>query len=97
MSQHQVSPVQRCGYQHIYTGISRLEIKKKTRSTKSRITEEDREIILSVLFNDPNIFACQKHLESEVTGKVSFTEEFDIPINKFQTSSKDTERYGHQM
>ena len=24
---------------------------------------------------------------------MSFTEEFDIPINKFQTSSKDTERY----
>ena len=26
-----------------YTGISRLEIKKKTRSTKSRITDENRE------------------------------------------------------
>jgi hypothetical protein len=37
-------------------GAKGLEIKIKTGSTKSRITDEDREIMLSVLYNDPHIF-----------------------------------------
>ena len=40
MSQHQVSPEMWISA-YLHTGISRLEIKKKTRSTKSRITYED--------------------------------------------------------
>ena len=58
MSQHQVSQSRDVDISiSLHTGISRLEIKKKTRSTKSRITDEnrERETILSVLFNDPTI------------------------------------------
>src|SRR5215203_7310111 len=32
------------------------EIRKPAGGTKFRITDEDREIMLSILFNDPNIF-----------------------------------------
>jgi transposase len=95
MSQHQVSPEMWISA-YLHTGISsRLEIKKKTRSTKSRITDENRETILSVLFNDPTIFAYVRNTWSLRSLAKCLTEEFDIPINKFQTSSKDTERYGH--
>src|SRR5574339_1190904 len=42
---------------YLQIGTNGLEIRKKTGGTKSRrITDENREIILSVLFNDPNIF-----------------------------------------
>ena len=51
-------------------GTKGLEIRKPG-GTKFRITDEDKEIMLSVLFNDPNFWLYQKHLESEVTGKVS--------------------------
>ncbi|MDN5847245.1 MAG: hypothetical protein L0H53_13340, partial [Candidatus Nitrosocosmicus sp.] len=37
-------------------GIDGLKTKKPSGGAKSRITDEDREIILSVLFNDPHIF-----------------------------------------
>ena len=94
MSQHQVSPEMWISA-YLHTGISRLEIKKKTRSTKSRITDENRETILSVLFNDPTIFAYVRNTWSLRSLAKCLTEEFDITINKFQTSSKDTERYGH--
>ena len=35
---------------YLHTGISRLEIKKKTRSTKSRITDENRERLYFLYF-----------------------------------------------
>jgi transposase len=50
-----IRSVQRWVSAYLQIGIEGLEI-KKTGSTQSRITDENREIILSVLFNDPNIF-----------------------------------------
>jgi transposase len=58
-----------------------LEIKKKTRSTKSRITDENREIILSVLFNDPNIFGYIRNTWSLRSLAKCITEEFHIQIS----------------
>jgi hypothetical protein len=49
MSQHQVSPEMWISA-YLHTGISRLEIKKKTRSTKSRITDENRERLYFLYF-----------------------------------------------
>ena len=50
-----IRSVQRWLSAYLQIGMEGLEI-KKTGSTQSRITDENREIILSVLFNDPNIF-----------------------------------------
>ena len=41
-------------------------------SSQSRITDENREIILSVLFNPKSLWLCKKYMESEVTCKVSY-------------------------
>ena len=49
MSQHQVSPEMWVST-YLHTGISGLEIKKKTRSTKSRITDENRERLYFLYF-----------------------------------------------
>lgn len=51
-----IRSVQRWISAYIQMGAKGLEIKIKTGSTKSRITDEDREIMLSVLYNDPHIF-----------------------------------------
>ena len=52
-----IRSVQRWVSAYSQTGTDGLEIKKTgSSSIQSRITEEDREIMLSVLFNDPNIF-----------------------------------------
>ena len=40
---------------YIQSGIDRIKMKKPG-GTKSGITDENREIILSALFNDPHIF-----------------------------------------
>ena len=61
-------------------GTCGLEI-KKTSSIKSRITDEDREIMLSVLFNDPNIFGYIRNTWSLRSLAKCLTEELDIPIS----------------
>ena len=61
-------------------GTCGLEI-KKTSSTKSRITDEDIEIMLSVLFNDPNIFGYIRNTWSLRSLANCLTEELDIPIS----------------
>ena len=55
--EHDVSirTVQRWISAYLKIGTKGLEIKKPG-GTKFRITEEDKGIMLSVLFNDPNIF-----------------------------------------
>lgn len=73
-------------------GAKGLEIKKKTGSTKSRITDEDREIMLSVLYNDPHIFGYIRNTWS-LSHLQSVLQKNLIPM--FQTSSKDIERYGY--
>jgi len=75
-----IRSVQRWISAYIQTGTDGLEI-KKTGSTKSRITEEDREIILSVLFNDPNIFGYIRNTWSLRSLATCLTEELDIPIS----------------
>ena len=60
-------------------GTKGLEI-KKTGSTKSLITEKDREIILSLLFNDPNIFAYVRNTWSLRSLAKCLTEELDIQL-----------------
>ena len=55
--EHDVSirTVQRWLSAYLKMGTKGLEIRKPG-GTKFRITDEDKEIMLSVLFNDPNIF-----------------------------------------
>jgi len=73
--------VQRWISAYIHMGTCGLEI-KKTSSTKSRITGEDREIMLSVLFNDPNIFGYIRNTWSLRSLANCLTEELvDIPIS----------------
>ena len=50
-----IRSVQRWISAYLKTGTKGLEIRKPG-GTKSRITDENREIVLSALFNDPNIF-----------------------------------------
>ena len=45
---------------------------KKPGGSKSGITDEDKEIILSALFNDPHLWLSKKYLGSEVVSKVSY-------------------------
>ena len=94
--QHDLSirTVQRWISAYLQMGTKGLEIRKPS-STKSRITDENREIMLSVLFNDPNIFGYIRNTWSLRSLAKCLTEELDIPINQFQTPSKDTKRYGY--
>src|SRR6476620_11395452 len=41
---------------YIRNGIEGLKIRKNHAGRKPRITDEDREVILSALFNDPHLF-----------------------------------------
>ena len=61
-------------------GTKGLEIKKPG-GTKSRITDENREIMLSVLFNDPNIFGYIRNTWSLRSLATCLTEEFGISIS----------------
>jgi transposase len=76
-----IRSVQRWISAYIQMGAKGLEIKKKTGSTKSRITDEDREIMLSVLFNDPHIFGYIRNTWSLRSLAKCLTEELDIPIS----------------
>jgi hypothetical protein len=58
-----------------------LEI-KKTGSSQSRITDENKEIMLSVLFNDPNLFGYVRNTWSlRSLSKCLTEEELNIPIS----------------
>jgi transposase len=61
-------------------GTKGLEIRKPG-GTKSRITDENREIIFSVLFNDPIIFGYVRNTWSLRSLAKCLTEELDIPIS----------------
>jgi transposase len=76
-----IRSVQRWVSAYIQTGTDGLEIKKTGSSIQSRITEEDREIMLSVLFNDPNIFGYVRNTWSLRSLAKCLTEELDIPIS----------------
>ena len=66
-----IRTVQRWISAYLQMGTKGLEIRKPG-GTKFRITDEDREIMLSVLFNDPNIFGYIRNTWSQVTCKMSY-------------------------
>ena len=84
-----IRTVQRWISAYLQIGTKGLEIRKPG-GTKSRITDENREIILSILFNDPNIFGYIRNTWSLRSLAKCLTEELGIPINQFQTSPEDT-------
>ena len=75
-----IRTVQRWISAYFQMGTKGLEIRKPI-STKSRITDENREIMLSVLFNDPNIFGYIRNTWSLRSLAKCLTEELDIPIS----------------
>ena len=101
-----IRTVQRWISAYLKTGTKGLEIKKPG-GTQFRITDEDRGIMLSVLFNDPNIFGYIRNTWSLRSLAKCLREEFGITINQFQTSSrhynqfqtssKNTKRYRYCM
>lgn len=54
---------------------------KKPGGSKSRITDEDKEIILSALFNDPHIFGYLRNTWSFRSLARCLTDELGIPIS----------------
>ncbi|MDN5846298.1 MAG: helix-turn-helix domain-containing protein [Candidatus Nitrosocosmicus sp.] len=63
--------VQRWIAAYIKEGINGLK-NKKPGGAKSRIMDEDKEIILSVLFNDPHIFGYLRNTWSLRSCKMSY-------------------------
>ena len=68
------------GLCNLENGTPGLDI-KKTGSSQSRITDENKEIMFSVLFNDPNLFGYVRNTWSLRSLANCLTEELDIPIS----------------
>lgn len=66
---------------YIKNGIEGLKTKTNYAARKSRITDEDRETILSVLFNDPHIFGYLRNTWSLRSLARCLTDELGIPIS----------------
>ena len=75
-----IRSVQRWVSVYLQIGTKGLEI-RKSGGTKFRITDEDKEIMLSVLFNDPNIFGYIRNTWSLRSLAKCLTEELDTPIS----------------
>ena len=76
-----IRSVQRWVAAFIHGGIEELKIKKRPRGMNSRITDENKEIILSALFNDPHIFGYLRNTWSLRSLARCLTDELDIPIS----------------
>jgi transposase len=72
--------VQRWVAVYIKKGIVGIKIKKPGGS-KSRITDSDKEIILSALFNDPHIVGYLRNTWSLRSLARCLTDELDIPVS----------------
>jgi putative transposase len=72
--------VQRWIATYIKKGIDGLK-NKKPGGAKSRITDSDKEIIVSALFNDPHIFGYLRNTWSLRSLARCLTDELDIPIS----------------
>jgi transposase len=72
--------VQRWVTAYIQGGVDEVKI-KKTGGSKSGITDEDKEIILSALFNDPHIFGYLRNTWSLRSLAKCLTNELGIPIS----------------
>ena len=69
--------------QFSHGGIDEIKLKKPG-GLKSSITSEDKEIILSVLFNDPHIFGYIRNTwRLKISCKMSYKR--DWYFNQFQT------------
>jgi transposase len=66
---------------YIRNGIECLKIRENHDGRKPRITEEDREVILSVLFNDPHTFGYLRNTWSLRSLARCLTDELGIPIS----------------
>jgi hypothetical protein len=55
--------------------------KKRPRGLKSRITDENKEVILSALFNDPHIFGYLRNIWSLRSLARCLTDQLDVPIS----------------
>lgn len=75
-----IRSVQRWIATYIREGIDGLKNKKPS-GAKSRITDVDKEIILSVLFNDPNIFGYLRNTWSLRSLARCLTDELGIQIS----------------
>lgn len=75
-----IRSVQRWVFAYLENGTTGLKIKKTGRS-QSRITDENKEVMLSVLFNDPNLFGYVRNTWSLRSLAKCLTEELDIPIS----------------
>src|SRR5512138_2506793 len=62
---------------------------KKPGGTKSGITDEDKEVILSALFNDPHIFGYLRNTWSLRSLANCLTNELGTPISFKQRITKD--------
>ena len=80
--EHGVSsrPVQRWVTAYIQRGIDGVKMNKPG-GTKSSITDEDKEIILSALFNDPHMFGYLRNTWSLRSLANCLTNELGIPIS----------------
>jgi transposase len=72
--------VQRGVTAYIQGGIDEVKI-KKTGGSKSGITDEDKEIVLSALFNYPHIFGYLRNTWSLRSLAKCLTNELGIPIS----------------
>jgi len=72
--------VQRWVAAYIHGGIDEVKLKKPG-GLKSSITDEDREIILSALFNDPHLFGYLRNTWSLRSLAKCLTNELGIPIS----------------
>ena len=66
---------------YIKKGIEGLRVRKNHGGRKPRITDESKEIILSVLFNDPHIFGYLRNKWSLRSLARCLTDALDIPIS----------------
>ena len=82
-NEHGVSSrsVQRWIAAYIKKGIDDGVRMKKPGGSKSSITDENKEIILSALFNDPHIFGYLRNTWSLRSLARCLTDELDIPIS----------------
>ena len=66
---------------YIRNGIEGLKIRKNHNGRRPRITDEDREVILSALFNNPHLFGYLRNTWSLRSLSRCLTDELDIPIS----------------
>jgi transposase len=68
-------------HNYIKKGIEGLKTRENHGGPKPRITDENKEIILSVLFNDPHLFGYLRNTWSLRSLATCLTKELDIAIS----------------